>query len=88
MFHLRRIVRILKELKAKYSYVDEIGVIIDHCSLWQKGSGDVDKRSEAQKEEFGKGLEEINTPYAHQESIAVKLMAVPDTVPRKYDDRG
>ena len=36
--------------------------------------------SEAQKEEMGEGLKEINTPYAHEESTAIKLMAVPESV--------
>jgi len=93
MFHLRRIVRILRELRACWKQEgnlgeQDIGVILDYCSLWQKGSGEVDKRSEPQLGEFGDGLTEINAPYAHEETTAIKLMAVPVIVPRKYDDRG
>ena len=35
---------------------------------------------EVQIEEFKDGLKEINTPYAHKESTAIKLMAVPESV--------
>ena len=38
--------------------------------------------------QFKEGLTEINTPYAHQEVTAVKLISVPLAVLRKYDDRG
>ena len=38
--------------------------------------------------QFKEGLTEINTPYSHQEVTAVKLIAVPSTVTRKYEDRG
>ena len=34
---MKRIVRVLKELK-KWHKVEEIGVIWDFCSLWQKGA--------------------------------------------------
>ena len=86
LFHLVRLVRVLKEMKA-FTKMDEIGVIIDFCSLWQK-HGETDSRSEIQFKEFKDGLKEINTPYAHKEVMALKMMAVPDSVPRKYDDRG
>ena len=58
-----------------FTDVDEIGVIIDFCSLWQK-RGETDDRTVIQIEEFNDGLKEINTPYAHKEVMAVKMMAV------------
>jgi hypothetical protein len=94
MFHLRRIVRVLEELehfcarRNNFEITIEMGVIIDFCSLWQKGNGETDKRTEAQIKEFKDGLQEINTPYAHCEITAVKLTAVPAEVSRAYDDRG
>jgi hypothetical protein len=68
--------------------VPEIGVILDFCSLWQRGQGDEDKRTASQLRDFKNGLAEINTPYAHKEITAVKLIDVPEEVVRKYDDRG
>ena len=93
LFHLRRLVRILKEMKSaqakmKGGPVDELGVIIDFCALWQNRGGAVDSRTEVQFKEFKEGLKEINAPYAHQDISAVKLSAVPVHVSRKYDDRG
>jgi len=99
MYHLRRIVRALKEINESnlrprdgsmqehLGMTCECGVILDYCSLWQKGP-DGDKRTEDQFAEFKEGLKEINTPYAHKEITAVKLAAVPTTVIRMYDDRG
>ncbi len=48
----------------------------------------MDQRTEEQVQQFKDGLKEINTPYAHQEVTAIKLIAVPSTENRKYDDRG
>ena len=88
-FHLKRLVRILRELKNAQSQmtggqVDELGVIIDFCALWQNRGGAVDSRTELQFKEFKDGLKEINTPYAHQDITAVKLRPVPGHVLRKY----
>lgn len=99
MFHLKTIVTILRSMQKPPSstlsmrrfsgvLLEDIGVILDYCSLWQKGHSKEDQRTAAQIEEFKEGLKEINTPYAHQEITAVKLMAVPDVVQRKYEDRG
>ena len=49
-----------------------MGVIIDYCSLWQKGeerdeNGEQkDERMEWQMEQFDEGLKVINTPYGHK----------------------
>jgi len=93
-FHLQRLVRVLKELKAFHricaecggSTPEECGVILDFCSLWQKHR--VDDRTEFQLQQFKDGLKEINTPYGHQEITSVKLTAVPSTETRTYFNRG
>jgi len=92
MFHLKRLVRILKEWKSRAAmkrnsgygigYTGEIGVILDFCSLWQG------ERSPEQEESFTRGLKQINAPYCHRNVGAIKMMAVPAEEPRKYDDRG
>lgn len=95
-FHLKRLVRTLAEIKVflqqetipgRAGKLDEIGVIMDFCSLWQR-HGDTETRSDAQIQQFKEGLKEINTPYAHSEVLAIKLMSVPPSVKRTYDDRG
>ena len=51
MFHLRRIVRVLEELehfcarRNNFEITIEMGVIIDFCSLWQKGNGELSGKS-------------------------------------------
>jgi hypothetical protein len=90
MFHLERIVRILQELRKYSSQVGgapEFGIILDFCSLWQR-RGETETRSPEQLEDFKEGIKSINTPYGHQKVMAIKMMAVPDHVLRKYDDRG
>jgi len=100
MFHLRKLVRILRELRSVFhkafdllrlercdiSEVD-IAVIIDFCSLWQK-HGEDETRTEEQLQQFKEGLKSINVPYGHQEVTVVKLMATPVAEIRKYEDRG
>lgn len=68
----------------------DIGVILDFCSLWQNRStvDGEDSRTEKEKAQFGEGLKCINTPYAHQEVTAIKLMETPEAEKRGYDDRG
>jgi len=92
MYHLETINKILWSMHwsqfRRASGSEEIGVIIDYCSLWQRGHGDKDKRTAVQIEEFSEGLKEINTPYAHSKITAIKLLSVPEEVQRKYEDRG
>merc|ERR1740129_346535 len=45
-FHLSRLARIVAELKA-YHGMDEVGIIIDFCSLWQ-ALGENDTRTDEQ----------------------------------------
>lgn len=98
MFHLQRLTRALKELQACHNHeylrsklglgeLDELGVIIDYCSLHQQHGG-VDTRSQEQVSQFNDALSEIGTPFAHQDVTAIKLVAVPKDVMRNYDDRG
>jgi len=93
MFHLRRLCRVLQEFAtySKDDYGGDIGVILDFCSLWQgeiTSAGSQRKRTPEQDASFRRGLKEINSPYGHMNVTAIKLVAVPDTEPRKYDDRG
>ena len=77
MFHLKRLVRVLKELKA-YHGLEELGVIIDYCALWQNhGTKENDTRTPEQYQQFKEGLKEINTPYGHEEITSIKMMSVP-----------
>ena len=76
LFHLRRLVRILRELKSAQSEmtgdrVDELGVIIDFCALWQNHGPDKkrDTRTKDQVQQFKAGLKQINTPYGHDLSL-------------------
>ena len=96
MYHVRRLAHVLKELKEAHKYssvggaknaAEEHGIILDYCSLWQR-HGDNETRSEFQLQQFKEGLKEINTPYAHQDVTAIKLISLPTAVARKYDDRG
>ena len=56
-----------------------LGVILDYCSLWQNLSekDGSDSRTPEQYEDFKRGLMCINTPYAHQECTALKLVETP-----------
>ena len=78
-FHLKRLARVLQELKA-YHKMDELGVILDFCALWQKHAED-ETRTHFQVQQFKAGLQEINTPYGHQEITSVKMIKVPADVP-------
>jgi len=98
-YHLRRLVRVLKEMHqcwqedagqfglAQTGEKQECGVILDFCSLWQK-HGEHETRTAFQLEQFIEGLKEINTPYGHREITAIKLTSVPLSEKRTYDDRG
>jgi hypothetical protein len=90
LFHLKRLVRIFKEIKArardKFDYDGELGIILDFCSLWQETK--MKKRTEEQFWSFKRGLQMINLPYCHRDVTAVKLTAVPDGELRGYHDRG
>mmetsp|Transcript_64481 Transcript_64481/g.185359 ORF Transcript_64481/g.185359 Transcript_64481/m.185359 type:complete len:544 (+) Transcript_64481:152-1783(+) len=84
--HLRKLVRILEEYKKIWN-IHEVAVIMDYCSLWQKGAR-TDTRTSEQKEQFNIGLRELNVAYAHKAITSVKLTEVPSNDPRKYEDRG
>lgn len=86
-FHLKRLVRVLAGFKEFHRPSWELGIIIDFCSLWQRG-GETETRNEQQLSSFGKCIREINTPYGHQQVTAVKLIAVPESEVRRYEDRG
>mmetsp|Transcript_36218 Transcript_36218/g.84956 ORF Transcript_36218/g.84956 Transcript_36218/m.84956 type:complete len:542 (+) Transcript_36218:143-1768(+) len=85
-YHLKRMVRIFNEYKKLWG-MQEVGVILDYCSLWQP-DGDRDYRTEEQKEQFRHSLEEINTPYGHKGVTSFTLTGVPSEEPRGYNDRG
>jgi len=85
-YHLKRMVRIFNEYKKLWG-MNEVGVILDYCSLWQP-DGDRDYRTEEQKEQFRQSLEEINTPYGHKGVTSFTLTGVPPEEPRAYNDRG
>ena len=81
MFHLRRLVFVLKQLQTyhcKETGLENLGVIMDFCALWQK-HGEEETRNEFQINQFKEGLKEINTPYGHHEITSIKLMTVPKT---------
>lgn len=84
--HLVKLVRILEEYKKIWGLHD-VAVILDYCSLWQRGAK-VDTRTSEQKEQYNYGLRELNVAYAHKSITAVKLTAVPKEETRKYEDRG
>lgn len=86
LFHLRRIVKILREIKV-YHRMKEQGVILDFCSMWQKRGG-TETRSEEHLNQFHDALSSINTPYGHEDVTAIRLTAVSEDVQRGYDDRG
>merc|ERR1712046_279262 len=66
-YHLSRLVCILKALKIHYSKygVEEVGVALDFCSLWQKDANGAmeDLRTTAQKQAFLEGLGGFNDMY-------------------------
>ena len=81
MFHLRRLVRVLKELKT-YHEAEDLGIIIDYCALWQNhGTKENDTRTKEQFGQFKEGLKEINTPYGHEEITSIKMITVPEHAP-------
>mmetsp|Transcript_27164 Transcript_27164/g.78038 ORF Transcript_27164/g.78038 Transcript_27164/m.78038 type:complete len:579 (-) Transcript_27164:130-1866(-) len=84
--HLSRFVRILEEYKKMWN-MQEVGVILDYCSLFQRTARG-DTRAPEQKEQFELGFREINSAYSHKAVTSIKLMDVPASEPRKYDDRG
>jgi len=65
-----------------------VAVAIDFCSLWQRGSGEEDCRSDFQKQQFNSGLSGFNKMYVHSNVTAIKFIAVPKDERRRYDDRG
>jgi hypothetical protein len=85
--HLAQLTRVMKEI-INYHDIEELGAIIDFCSLWQKGSRDGDIRTPEQKQQFVDGLGEFNTGYAHRDVTAVKLTSTPGCPDRSFDDRG
>ena len=84
MFHLKRLVRVFKELLS-YHRVGELGVIIDYCALYQNhdqsGDNKNDTRTADQLRQFKEGLKEINTPYGHEEITSIKMISVPKEAP-------
>jgi len=84
--HLSKFVRILEEYKKLWN-MQEVGVILDYCSLFQRPARH-DTRTPEQKEQFEIGCREINAAYAHKAITSVKLVEVPQSEPRKYEDRG
>lgn len=81
MFHLRRLVRVLKELKT-YHGIGELGVIFDYCALWQNhGTKENDTRTKEQLGQYKEGLREINTPWGHEEITSIKMITVPADAP-------
>merc|ERR1719158_985031 len=57
---------------------DDIGVIFDYCSLWQKGSGEQDQRCAVQHFQFGQGLGEKENRRAvyHRVQIVIFLTKI------------
>lgn len=96
LFHLQRMIKILGELKQcpwfqcekEEGKEAEIGVILDYCSLWQKGGDEEDKRSEKQIAQAKEGIKEFHYLYSHAEVLAVKLTAVPEKSKRIFAERG
>jgi len=90
MFHLRQLVSILTKLRRRLvaSGGFDCAVVIDFCSLWQHGGGENDRRTPEQKAAFSKGLNGFNDLYVDGFSMALKLMAMPASEKRRYDDRG
>lgn len=86
-FHLRRLVRVLDEYRRLWGG-DEVAVILDYCSLWQRGPAERDPRSDEQKVYFEAGLHEMTLAYGHKAITSLRLMDVPKTEPRQYTDRG
>lgn len=84
--HLRKLVRILEEYKKIWG-IHEVAVILDYCSLWQRGAR-VDTRTAEQRDQFGFGVREMSVAYAHKAITAVRLTGVPGSELRKYEDRG
>lgn len=92
LYHLARLRRIIQEQRSAYASKDllegDLGVIMDFCSMYQRGFGETDQRTDEQLEHFKECLREINTPYGHVAVTAWQLKGVPSDVRRKYDDRG
>mmetsp|Transcript_130699 Transcript_130699/g.279489 ORF Transcript_130699/g.279489 Transcript_130699/m.279489 type:complete len:529 (-) Transcript_130699:33-1619(-) len=87
LFHLRKLVRIFNEYKRLWG-MTEVAVILDYCSLWQRGASTQDLRTKEQKELFTQGIREINTAFGHKAVTTFTLREVPADEPRQYDDRG
>eukprot|EP00929_Paragymnodinium_shiwhaense_P008915 TRINITY_DN112900_c0_g1_i1.p1 TRINITY_DN112900_c0_g1~~TRINITY_DN112900_c0_g1_i1.p1 ORF type:complete len:537 (+),score=133.92 TRINITY_DN112900_c0_g1_i1:63-1673(+) len=85
-YHLKRLVRIFNEFKALWE-MQEVGVIIDFCSIWQP-DGDKDNRAEEQIKLHQQSLEEICTPFGHRGVTSFILTGTPPEEPRLYHDRG
>lgn len=86
-FHLVRLQRVLTEYKRLWG-MPEVAVLIDYCSLWQRGPGEKDARSEEQREQFTRALREIGVPFAHKAVTSITLQDVPESEPRQHDNRG
>jgi len=55
----------IHKMKRGVELPEDTGVVLDFCSLWQRGGGKDDKRTEEQLTQFIAGLAEINCPYGH-----------------------
>eukprot|EP00444_Apocalathium_aciculiferum_P054823 CAMPEP_0183607816 /NCGR_PEP_ID=MMETSP0371-20130417/183649_1 /TAXON_ID=268820 /ORGANISM="Peridinium aciculiferum, Strain PAER-2" /LENGTH=281 /DNA_ID=CAMNT_0025819939 /DNA_START=54 /DNA_END=898 /DNA_ORIENTATION=- len=86
-FHLVRLVRILNEYKRLWG-TKEVAVILDFCSLWQKGPSGRDIRSEDQKFQFQHALPQMCVAMGHKGITAIRLPDVPWDEPQLYDHRG
>mmetsp|Transcript_16792 Transcript_16792/g.52673 ORF Transcript_16792/g.52673 Transcript_16792/m.52673 type:complete len:408 (-) Transcript_16792:590-1813(-) len=85
MFHLpylRATIAAMKEREAVLLGLKEVGVILDYCSFYQE------PRTEEQMRSFKECLGLINVPYGHSDVTSAKLVSVPSTEQRTYDDRG
>lgn len=90
-FHIRRLARVIQELKRHVCDfgVNEVAVVVDYCSLWQSGREEgLDCRTVQQQEQFQRGLAHFNLMYLHMHTTAIKLKCVPPAEQRRYDDRG
>ena len=88
MYHLLRLVYVLRALKDYHREmnelnVDHLGIILDFCALWQNHgpSKEEDTRSQDHLQQFKAGLKEINTPYGHEEITSIKMISVPKEAP-------
>jgi hypothetical protein len=85
-YHLKKLTKIFSEFKKLWDMQD-FGVILDFCSLWQP-DGEKDNRSEEQLNAYQKSLEEVNTSFGHRSVTTFILTGVPPTEEKQYNDRG